>query len=114
MKSRIIAIVLLSLTLSACTYYQTAPGVYSSVAVPSVSKFEQAWSASIGAFSDQNIHITLEDRNAGVIQGYYNNTDVSGNITHQANGDVRVQFDTSNDPALINRITQSYNRRMGR
>ena len=102
--------------LSACTYYQTAPATTSSSS--SLSKFDQSWSATVGAFSDQGVRITSEDRAAGVVQGTRNGIHVTGNVRQQADGSVRVQFDTSGDksrdPGLMDRITRSYQGRMGR
>ncbi len=106
-----------SLLLSACTYYQAAPGSYSSSG-SSLSKFDQSWSATVGALSDQGVHITSEDRGAGVVQGTRNGIEVTANVRQQADGSVRVQFDTSGDksrdPGLMDRITRSYQHRMGR
>ena len=97
-------------------YYKPAPAVYTSTST--VSKFDQSWSAIVGAFSDQGVRITTQDRGAGVIQGNRYGINITGNIRTQADNSVRVQFDTSgdtaSDPGLIDRITGSYNRRMGR
>ena len=112
MKINVGAFICISLLLSGCTYYQAAPGTYSTT---SVSKFDRSWSAAVGAFADQGVHISTENRAAGVIQGRYNGTNVSGNIRRQADGGVRVQFNTTaKDRLLVNRITDSYNSRMGR
>lgn len=101
--------------LSGCVYHTTPAGTYTTT---SVSKFDRSWSAATGAFSDQSVRITSENRGAGVIQGTRNGINITGNVQQQADGKVRVQFDTSGvtsqDPGLIDRITQSYNRRMGR
>ena len=101
---------LLLLLSSACTYYQTAPS--------SISKFDQSWSAASGAFYDQGVRITNENRAAGVIQGTINGARVSINVLTQANGGVRVEFDTSGktaqDRIVIEAIANSYHRRMGR
>ena len=113
MKTSITTFIFMLLLLSGCTYYQTAPGTYSKA--PTISKFDRSWSAAIGAFADQGINISTENRAAGVIQGSHNGTNVSGNINRQADGSVRVQFNTTaNDRVLVNRITESYNSRMGR
>ena len=52
------------------------------------------------------------------MQGTRNGIHVTCNVRQQADGSVRVQFDTSGDksrdPGLMDRITQSYQRRMGR
>jgi len=117
-KSIILVFVISVVLLAGCTYYQTAPGTYTTSSSSSVSKFDRSWSATVGAFSDQGVRVTSEDRGAGVIQGSRNGIHVSGDVRRQADGSVRVQFDTSGDtskdPGLIDRITQSYQRRMGR
>jgi hypothetical protein len=118
MKQSVILVFVISVVLLAgCTYYQPAPGTYTSSS-SSVSKFDRSWSAVVGAFSDQGVRVTSEDRGAGVIQGSRNGIHVTGDVRQQADGSVRVQFDTSGDtskdPGLIDRITQSYQRRMGR
>ena len=98
-----------------CTYYQTAPGVYST---SSPSKVDRSFAAVVGAFEDQEVRITTEDRSAGEVVGHRNGIDVRATLQAQADGGVRVAFNTSgatgNDPELIDRITRSYNRRMGR
>ena len=117
MKKLVTLIFIISIPmLSACVYHTPAPGTYTTTS--SVSKFDRSWSAAIGALGDQNVRITSQERVAGVIQGVRNGINVTGTIRQQADGSVRVQFDTSGatsqDPGLIDRITQSYNRRMGR
>ena len=117
MKKLIILILVTGIAvLGACTYQTTAPGTYTTT--PTVSKFDRSWSAAIGAFSDQSVRITSQDRAAGIIKGTRNGINVTGDIRQQADGKVRVQFDTSGatsqDLGLIERITRSYNGRMGR
>ena len=119
---RIYIIPLTTALLSGCyygpapAYYQPTPAVYTSTST--TSKFDQSWSAMVGAFSDQGIRISTQDRGAGVIQGTRYGINITANIRTQADNSVRVQFDTSgdtaSDPALIKRITRSYNSRMGR
>lgn len=117
-KSLILVFAFSVAMLAGCTYYQTAPGTYTSSSTSSVSKFDRSWSATVGAFSDQGVRVTSEDRGAGVIQGTRNGIHVTGDVRQQADGSVRVQFDTSGasaqDPGLIDRITRSYQSRMGR
>jgi len=100
---------------SGCTYYQTAPGVYTT-AVP--ASFDRSWAAAIGAFQDQGVKITSEDRGAGQIRGTRDSIDLTANVRTQTDGSVRVEFNTSGatprDPTLIDRVSQSYDRRMGR
>jgi hypothetical protein len=113
-KCAILVTFILALT-TGCTYYQTAPGVY---ATTPVSKFDRSWSAAVGALVDQDVNVTTENRTAGVVQGTRNGIDVVANVLTQADGSVRVEFNTSGntarDPGLIDRVTASYNRRMGR
>ena len=113
---KIFAVTLTAALITGCSYYQTTPGVYSTTAT--ISKFDQSWSAAVGALSDQGVRITFQDRGAGVVQGIRDGIEVTGNVRTQADGSVRVQFDTTGatkrDPTLIDRITRSYNSRMGR
>jgi hypothetical protein len=102
-------------TVAGCTYYETAPGVYQTSAP---SKFDRAWSAALGAFDDQGVPVTYRDRDSGVIQGSRDGINVTATVRTQADGSVRVQFDTSGatnrDPELIHRIDRAYERFMGR
>jgi hypothetical protein len=104
----------LALGLQGCTYYQTAPGVYS----PTPSTFERSWSAAIGALEDEGVRIVSLDRDAGSASGSRGDIGVTATVRPQADGNVRVEFstrgNTASDPALIDRITQRYNTRMGR
>jgi len=109
---------------ASCTYYETAPGQYVAapyvVAPPPVpaSSFDRSWSAAVGAFQDQGVRISTGDRSAGVLRGTRDGIDVSANLRPLTDGSVRVEFNTagatSRDPELIDRISRSYDRRMGR
>src|SRR5262245_32495921 len=79
-----------------CTYYQTAPGVYST-ATP--ASFDRSWQAALGAFADQGVPVASQDRGAGVIRGTRNGINVTANVRTQADGSVRVEFNTSGDTA---------------
>ena len=116
--STTLALVLLvagALSLTGCTYYQVAPGSYSTTPV---SKFDRSWNAALAAFADQGVNITHEDRGSGSMRGSKGGIDVSADIRTQADGSVRVQFDTSgdtaSDPQLIDRVSRAYDRHMGR
>jgi len=112
---KILSVIVLGLALlgSGCTYYQVAPGTY-----PAVSKFDQSWSAARSAFADQGVPVTREDRSAGVLHGARDGISVTAGVRTQADGSVRVQFDTAGDverdPGLIQRISNAYDRYMGR
>jgi hypothetical protein len=98
-----------------CTVYQTAPGVY---AAAPVSSFDRSWSAALGAFQDQGVQIITEDRASGTIRGRRGGIDLTASVLTQADGTIRVAFNTSGttaqDPDLINRVSRSYDMRMGR
>ena len=115
MRKNIITLLLMGTLFAGCTYYQTAPAVYTT---SSPSGFDRSYAAAVGAFEDQGVRITSEDRSAGIVRGTRSGIDVTAAVRTQPDGSVRVEFNTSGatarDPELINRITQSYNRRMGR
>ena len=100
--------------LGGCTYYQTAPGVYT----PMPNAFERSWSAAIGALEDEGVRILNRDPAAGRASGVRGAIGVAASVRTQSDGSVRVEFstsgDTGSDPTLIDRITQRYNHRMGR
>ena len=99
---------------AACTYY-VPPGA-TVATVP--ASFDRSWSAAVGAMQDQGVDIAVEDRASGMIRGRRGGIDITANVRSQADGSVRVQFDssgaTAQDPALLQRISTSYDRRMGR
>ena len=101
--------------LGGCTVYQTAPGVYSSA--PQAS-FDRAWNAARNAFEDQGVEISSADRTAGIIRGRRGGIDLTATLRTQADGSVRVEFNTAGatreDPQLIDRVSRSYDARMGR
>ena len=98
-----------------CTVYQTAPGVYSSA--PQAS-FDRSWNAARNAFEDQGVQISSADRAAGIIRGRHGGIDLTATVRTQADGSVRVEFNTAGateqDPQLIDRVSRSYDARMGR
>ncbi|MDZ7596863.1 MAG: hypothetical protein U5J82_00835 [Desulfobacterales bacterium] len=117
MKKKIPSFAVLCLLIVGCTYYQTAPSYYGPGASPA-SKFDRSWSAAVGAFEDQGVRVTTADRPSGFLSGSRDAIDVTASLRPQADGSVRVEFktagDTGRDPGLINRISRSYDRRMGR
>lgn len=101
--------------LAGCTVYQVGPATY---APAPPTGFDRSWNAAAGALQDQGVQITAEDRAAGVIRGRRGGIDVTANVRTQADGSVRVEFNTGGatgqDPQLIDRISRSYDVRMGR
>jgi len=85
---------------------------------PPPSAYNRAWDAAAGALLDQGVSVKFENRETGIMQGSRGGISVTATLRMQDDGRVRVQFDTSGntagDPTLIERITSSYNARMGR
>lgn len=85
---------------------------------PGPSKFDRAWGAAVGALQDQGVAVGNQDRSSGVIDGRRGGINVRARVLTQADGSVRVEFNTSGamseDPSLPDRISRSYDARMGR
>lgn len=68
--------------------------------------------------SDQGLAITAQDRGAGVIRGERGGVTITATLETLADGRIQVKLDTkgvdSADPGLIQRVSDSYDRRMGR
>jgi hypothetical protein len=115
MRRIAIAAIVLGCLAGGCTVYEAAPGVY--VTAPP-STFDRSWSAAVGAFEDQGVRITSQDRTAGQVRGTRDGIDLVANVRTQADGSVRVEFNTSGatarDPTLIDRVSRAYDRLMGR
>ena len=99
-----------ALVLSGCYY---PPPAYP-VQVP--ASFDRSFAAASGAMRDQGLAVNVEDRGSGTIVGTLGGATVTASVRQQADGSVRVQFDANGprDPALIDRISRSYDGRMGR
>lgn len=80
------------------------------------SQFDRAFDAARSALLDQGLSIASEDRAAGLVVGTMASTTISISLRRQQDGTTRVQFSASDsrDPKLLDRVSSSYNRRMGR
>jgi hypothetical protein len=82
------------------------------------ASFDRSWNAAMLALQDQGVRITSEDKGAGVIQGTRGGMTVMTRLNRQADGSVRVEFNVggnlAEDRDLPNRISRSYDARMGR
>jgi hypothetical protein len=101
-------------TMSAgCVVYEPVPVGYGQT-----SSFDRSWNAAVSAMREQGVTIAQEDRGGGIVRGTRGGISVTGSVRPQADGTIRVQFDTSGatgaDPTLIDRITRSYQAFMGR
>jgi hypothetical protein len=108
-----ILIVILSSLLYGCVVYEPVP-----VPAHYRSSYDRAWDNALGAAEDGGVEIASADRTAGIIQGSAGPTSVTISVTAQADGRVRVEFNTKGpkgqDTGLNERLVRYYNMRMGR
>lgn len=101
-----------SALLSGCVVYEPYPGYYYS------STHDRAWSAALGALQDAGVQVTSAEPASGYIRGTKDGINVTVSVLRQVDGRTRVQFDTKGpterDPGLSNRMSEAYERRMGR
>ena len=104
--------VLSSALLTGCVVYEPYPGYYYS------STYDRAWNAALGAVQDAGVQVTSAEPGSGYIRGTKDGINVTVSVLRQADGRTRVQFDTKGptdrDPGLSNRMSEAYERRMGR
>ncbi|HWS75674.1 MAG TPA: hypothetical protein VN324_11085 [Quisquiliibacterium sp.] len=103
--------ILASLLIAGCVPYAPVPA-------SGPSNFDRAWSAALGGAQDAGVQVSSADPATGLIRGSKDGIGVTVAVARQADGSVRVQFDTTGpsqrDPGLGNRFSQAYERRMGR
>ena len=99
--------------LSACTYYPV-PSAGTVVMTP--ASYDRSFAAAAGAMRDEGLSITVQDPASGTIVGKFDSSTVTASVRQQSDGSVQVRFDSSDarDPNLLHRVSQSYDRRMGR
>ena len=92
--------------------------VYEPVAVgPSVQqRFDRSYAAAAAAMSDEGLAITAQDRGSGTIRGTRDGTTIVASVQTLADGRIQVKFYSSGSgvPNLVHRVSDSYDRRMGR
>lgn len=103
------------LSLSACVVYEPVP----MVSQPTLQqRFDRSWAAAAGAMVDQGLTITSQDRGAGVVRGERGGITITATVQTLADGRIQVAFGSqgahSTDPGLVERVSASYDRRMGR
>jgi hypothetical protein len=80
-------------------------------------RFDRAWSAASGAMYDQGLTITVQDRAAGILRGERGGAAITATFQTSPDGSIQVKFSSSGtagtDPTLIDRVSSSYDRRMG-
>ena len=102
-----------ALLLAGC-YYPAPVPTPTTQTVP--ANFDASWQAARGAAMDQGVQVTDEDKSTGTIRGTQGSSEVLITCIRQADGSVRVGFNVKGPAGsgLQDRLTQSYNRRMGR
>lgn len=113
-SSRLLPILLALFALHGCVVYEPLPGAYPTTQ----ERFDRSWSAALGAMADQGVMITSQDRGAGVIQGIGGGATLTATVQTLPDGRIQVKFNSTTtgggDSGLIQRLSQSYDRRMGR
>nr|WP_087733191.1 hypothetical protein [Paraburkholderia piptadeniae] len=102
----------LLLPLAGCPYYAVPPGTV----ITTPASFDRSFAAASGAMRDEGLSITVQDPASGTIAGGLDGATVTASVRQQADGSVVVQFNSrdARDPSLLDRISRSYDRRMGR
>lgn len=109
----ILVSILVSAPLAGCVVYEPYPAY---AAAP--SNFDRAWNAALGGVQDAGVQVASAEPGSGLIRGTKDGIDVVVTVARQADGSVRVQFDSKGpmqrDPGLGDRFSRAYDRRMGR
>ncbi|MGE8165492.1 hypothetical protein ACQKRQ_35825 [Paraburkholderia sp. NPDC080076] len=98
--------------LSGCPYYAVPAGTV----VMTPASYDRSFAAAAGAMRDEGLAVTVQDPANGTVVGNFGSVIVTAGVRQQADGSVQVRFDSSDarDPTLLQRISRSYDRRMGR
>jgi hypothetical protein len=110
---RLLAVVS-ALAIAGCVVYEPV-----AVSQPTVTqRYDRSWSAAVGAMADAGLTITEQDRGAGSIRGERAGTTITALVQTLADGRIQVKFDSKGspgaDPGLVQRVSDNYDRRMGR
>jgi hypothetical protein len=99
-----------------CVVYEPVP--VGSPPLGAAQRFDRSWNAATGAMIDQGLTIVSQDRAAGVVRGTRGDITIVATLQSLADGSIQVKFGstgaTGADPGLIHRVSESYDRRMGR
>ena len=106
---RALAALIAVLFLSGCVVYEP---------VPAPDPFDASWRAAIGAIGDAGLTLVTADQATGTIRGTRGSLEGIIAVSHRPDGRVGVEISARDpdkvDPALTKRLTDAYNRRMGR
>jgi hypothetical protein len=101
---RIAALILLTLGLAGCAVYEPVP----------VDPMQAPWEAAIGAIGDAGLTLVTADRSSGTIRGTRGAAEGTILVRMRNDGRVGVEINSAGEPGLTQRLTDAYNRRMGR
>jgi hypothetical protein len=108
---RSLAAILLALGLAGCVAYYPAPA-------PAADPMEVSFNAAVGAFQDAGLTVVSADRASGTVRGTRGSVEGVIQVSMRADGRVGVAINArdpgKSDPGLVDRLTDAYNRRMGR
>jgi hypothetical protein len=109
---RALAALLLAVGLSGCYVYAPPPPPQGP------PPMEVSFNAAQGALQDAGLTVVSADRATGVIRGTRGDVEGIIRVETRVDGRVAVQINVNDparrDPGLSDRLTQAYNRRMGR
>jgi hypothetical protein len=104
---RFVALLFLSLCVAGCVVYEPVP-------VTPSNPMAQPWQAAMGAMQDTGLAIVTADQATGLVRGTRGSAVGEIRVAMRADGRVGVEITSQNDPTLTQRLTDAYNRRMGR
>ena len=107
-----LVVVIATLSLGACVVYEAVP-----VAQPTLQqRYERSWQAATGAMLDQGVAIVAQDRAGGIIRGERGGTTITAVVEARSDDRIQVTFNAkgADDGGLVQRVSDSYDRRMGR
>jgi hypothetical protein len=98
------ALLLLSLGLAGCVAYEAVP----------VDPMDRPWQSAVGAVDDAGLQLVTADRATGTVRGTRGGAEGTILVRMRSDGRVGVEISSKGDPGLTQRLTDAYNRRMGR
>jgi hypothetical protein len=104
---RLLVLLALALGFAGCVVYEPVP-------VAPSNPMAQPWQAAMGAVQDAGLAIVTADQATGLVRGTRGSAVGEIRVSMRADGRVGVEITSQNDPTLTQRLTDAYNRRMGR
>lgn len=101
---RLLGLLVVAFGLAACVVYEPVP----------VDPVEAPWRAALGAMEDAGLAVVTADRGTGTVRGTRGGAEGTILVRMRNEGRVGVEITSRGDPGLTQRLTDAYNRRMGR